>query len=153
MLTLIVRARPRAVSIFYGVKMSNCIISPLPQQRSGYANEYRNGLVKGAHVWAWIDAHGGTFPPKGLHICHKCDVRNCINPDHLFLGTPQQNQLDKIRKGRHRYAPKSLSNDQVLLIRKIYGGGKVSMAELSDYFNVSETAIFLIIHRVTYKNI
>lgn len=38
--------------------------------------------------------------PRGLYVCHKCDVPACINPVHLFLGTAKQNQADSRNKGR-----------------------------------------------------
>src|SRR3990167_3103684 len=38
--------------------------------------------------------------PKGLHVLHRCDIPSCINPKHLFIGTPLDNQRDCIRKGR-----------------------------------------------------
>jgi len=40
--------------------------------------------------------------PDGLHVCHKCDVKTCVNPSHLFLGTGEENHEDKRLKGRAR---------------------------------------------------
>jgi hypothetical protein len=52
------------------------------------------------HRIAWKLTHGPI--PDGLLVLHRCDVRNCVNPAHLFLGTPKDNTQDMMSKGRHR---------------------------------------------------
>jgi hypothetical protein len=45
--------------------------------------------------------------PNGMYICHRCDVPTCCNPDHLFLGTPQDNRADCHNKHRDSAPPKN----------------------------------------------
>lgn len=53
-----------------------------------------------AHRLSWEIANGAI--PDGKCICHHCDNRKCVRPEHLFLGTRADNTLDMIAKGRHR---------------------------------------------------
>jgi len=80
--------------------MDTCIIAKGKPKKNGYVEIMRNLKRRDAHVWAWIDAHNGEIPAKGMEVCHACDNPPCINPDHLFLGTHQDNANDMVMKGR-----------------------------------------------------
>ena len=83
--------------------MTPCIIAPQKPHPKGYVLLRRGGRNVLAHRYAWEQANGPI--PDGMYVCHHCDVRACINLDHLFLGTPSDNEQDKLQKGRGRYAP------------------------------------------------
>lgn len=80
------------------VKKSGCWHFIGSLSKTGYGVVGLNGKVIGAHRAAWILTNGEV--PDGLFVCHKCDNRRCINPDHLFLGTAKDNTQDMISKGR-----------------------------------------------------
>jgi hypothetical protein len=52
-----------------------------------------------AHRISWMMNSGQDIPPK-MMICHKCDNRGCVNPDHLYLGTGRDNNMDTVSRGR-----------------------------------------------------
>ena len=58
-------------------------------------------VFKRAHRWSWSHHNSSGIEP-GQMVCHKCDNRKCVNPEHLFLGDALINMQDKVAKGRSR---------------------------------------------------
>jgi HNH endonuclease len=79
---------------------SGCLLWTGGYSTYGYGVIGYGGRTWQAHRLAWINVHGPI--PLGALICHRCDVRGCINPDHLFLGTPSDNMVDMHEKRRAR---------------------------------------------------
>lgn len=71
------------------------------RSQSGYALVKFRRSTKGAHRISWL-VHKGEIP-NGMWVLHKCDNPLCINPEHLFLGTPKNNTEDMMRKGRENF--------------------------------------------------
>lgn len=60
-----------------------------------------------AHRVSYLLFRGPIPKGKNIRVCHTCDVRLCVNPDHLWIGTQQQNIQDCAQKGRHTNGAKT----------------------------------------------
>lgn len=85
--------------------------------------------------------------PDGMFVCHKCDNKKCVNPDHLFAGTPKDNAQDMIKKGRKpsqkgscHYQSK-LTDEDVRAIISMNKKRYFEQRELAKHFGVSPATI------------
>lgn len=90
------------------------------------------------HVVSYI-YHSGMIVPDGICVLHKCDVRHCLNPDHLFLGTKSDNARDKTEKGRAR-GPQSLNHADLIEIRRLIDTG-LTHKEIAAKMNTSAATV------------
>lgn len=101
-----------------------------------------------------FELHRGKIP-EGMCVCHKCDVRCCVNPDHLFLGTHQENMADMVKKGRVRLGNHDchakLTVSQVIQMRNAYAKG-VSAKELQARYEMSPAQIHKILNGKSWRN-
>jgi len=120
---------------------------------SGYG-EFWNGKQSLAHRVSWELSHGPIRDQ--LHVLHKCDNKKCVRPDHLFLGTRQDNMSNMAAKGRamrgERHLAAKLSTIEVRIIRKLRAAG-YPLARLAAVFGVAETSICALCKRRTWKHV
>lgn len=110
---------------------------------SGYGR-FAEGYV---HRYAYSVLIGAI--PKGLRVCHHCDNRGCVNPEHLWLGTMTENIKDRDRKGRGRGGinsiwVKKLTPEQIVQIRRVFipRHKERNGVALARQFNVSCSTIY-----------
>lgn len=107
-----------------------------------------------AHRIAWELTHGPI--PAGLFVCHRCNNKACIRPDHLYLATDAENKRDAIRDGLFTGAhnqPSKLTPDQVREIRRINLEEGLGHRRLAKRFGMSRGAILMIIRNRAWKKL
>jgi hypothetical protein len=120
----------------------------------GYGLLYHEGRVMLAHRVAWKVTHG-EWPE--LDVLHKCDNRRCVNPDHLFLGSNQDNVEDAMAKNRfprgERVASAQLTDKAVLEIRKHGAAGTFTHKQLAEKYGVGVGTVKRAMNGETWKHL
>lgn len=123
--------------------------------KRGAGNRYgsvRFGKITGyAHRFSWLFSFGEI--PDKKYVLHSCDNKMCINPNHLFLGTHEDNMKDKAKKGRFGEHIRKLKKEDVLEIRKMWESGDFFQHEIATKFSVTEVHIYNIINRRSWKKV
>lgn len=109
-------------------------------KRGGYGEATLDKYHSTSHRLSYLIYKGKI--PCGLHVCHSCDNPSCVNPDHLFLGTNQENIMDSVNKGR-RFR-KAFKEDRYL-IKALYILG-VKRIDLARKFSLNPITIDRITH-------
>jgi HNH endonuclease len=126
-----------------------------PLLPDGYGVTRLAGKRHFAHRVAWM-LFRSEIPPR-LVVCHTCDVRACVNPAHLFLGTAAENSKDMIEKGRsargEKHGSAKLTADKVSRIRVMLAEGRMHMSEIAREFGVSNTAVWAIKIGKTWRHV
>ena len=113
----------------------------------------RAGQLRTAHRVAWEVENGPI--PAGMNVCHKCDVRNCINPGHLFLGTQADNIADMVKKKRDRHPRGSVHGRAKLTEADIYAirASAGVQQDIADLYGVEQATISSIKRRKIWRHL
>ena len=119
----------------------------------GYGKFRLDGKIVLAHRIAYLLEYGKY--DENLDVCHTCDTPACVNPNHLFLGTHQDNMRDMLAKGHHPYIGKvnptsyvrQLTDDEELEIAQLYKSGGWSQRRIARHYNISQALVFNITRR------
>jgi len=107
-----------------------------------------------AHVYSFM-IYNRVPRFKILQVCHTCDNPACVRPEHLFLGTAQENTDDKVSKNKQAkgelHGISKLTEAQVKEIRELYP--KINGMKLAKLYNVTHSVIYSILNRKYWKHI
>lgn len=136
---------------------------------AGGCNENGYGILgRGRRGEGFIKAHRLAYElfyetklETSICVCHRCDNPRCVNPDHLYLGTQQENLADMFRKKRNSLPPhfKGSRNPRAKLdLAKVQKAFALRSQGLSTYkiaqeLGVSRVAICCVLNRKTWRHI
>ncbi len=117
------------------------------RNRLGYGYFYYKGKHTRAHRASYQIFN--TTPIGNLYVLHKCNNPTCVNPEHLYAGTPADNMRDKVNSGRSTQGEKhpsaKLNYKKVALIRALSKEG-ASQNIMASHFGVNQSQISRIVH-------
>lgn len=117
----------------------------------GYGTIVAGGSVQLAHRVAY-ELYVGPIP-NGYLVCHHCDNPGCVNPEHLFTGTPLDNVRDMLVKGRHRPPRKKFSHAEVIQLRNGFNPDNHVMTDLAREYGIAPRTLKDILTGHSYQEV
>ncbi len=117
----------------------------------------RKGRMWYAHRAAWLIYH--KEDPAERSVCHSCDVKHCVNPEHLFLGSQKDNMRDASAKGLLKQPQgqdsvnAKLTNRQVREMRKKHKDKEIPLRLLAKEYEISKSQAWNIISGSQWKEV
>lgn len=127
-------------------KTKSCWLWKGAKNPLGYGYFWNGKQNMRPHRWAY-EYFNNLKIKRGNFICHRCDTPSCVNPEHLFEGTPQKNVDDAVRKKRHKF---TLTDEDVNIIRTLHSKGMLQK-DIADIFYVHFGTISKIILGIRRK--
>lgn len=162
-LTHPLKGRPSCEELFLKhielIPFTDCWVWTGSLTRHGYGSVCCKGYTL-AHRLSYF-LHYNINPEK-MFVCHKCDNKMCVNPDHLFLGTHQDNMIDMANKGRaldgEKHPKSKITYKDAENIRKEYVPGSnprardgVSAAKLAKKYGITRSVVLDIVKNKRFK--
>jgi hypothetical protein len=136
---------------------SGCWLWVGTRDPGNYGVSCHNYKLYKAHRLFWTFRNGPI--PEKMHVLHKCDTPPCVNPDHLWLGTHQDNITDMMLKGRQgvnrgtKNGNAKLTEADVQQIRERYAQGGIRQVDLGKQFNVTQVIVSEIVLRKIWRHV
>lgn len=127
------------------------------KDKDGYGLfKVRGKMVRAHRVAVYLAT--GKWPGKSL-VCHVCDNPSCVNDEHLFIGTPQDNSSDMVRKGRsfipagESHPMAQLTAADVQAIRRRVALGRETQAEIAADYGITHSNVSAIARRKSWRHV
>lgn len=129
-------------------KDGDCWVWQAGELHRGYGGFYLDGEMIGAHR-ASIEIHKDGVP-EGKYVLHTCDRKMCVNPEHLYVGTQQENIDDALERGQvvtgEDNPSTKLTRKDVQDIRTLYNSSDITQSELGKEYGVDQSTVSKILN-------
>ncbi len=135
-------------------KTSECWVWIAGKNGHGYGEYREKNTAYSAHRYAYETTYGTI--PRGLFVCHRCDNRACVRPDHLFLGTCGDNLRDAAQKGRMTRGEKMYNSKMTEALvreaRRLFANGWGKKA-IAQHLGITYSIVHDVVRRATWRHV